>query len=101
MNGFGSIEDTIPTDGQGSHILQTTSFKDSHPVGNVRRRYSQRHRVADQKQEFEQYLKYSDEMKNHRDTKLDPSFDLRFTKEGNEKGYYYVVWCWTEVVKCA
>lgn len=62
----------------------------------VRRYYEERVRVSDQKEEFEEYLKFSDELKN-RPYMVDPAWRIEFGPKNRTDGYYYCVKCWTEL----
>lgn len=87
---FGTETITHITDENGSKVVKEVSYFRSKPNLPIRITVSPRVKVMNQKQEHEEYAKFSDEIA--KDTKkLDPCFKIEHTSLGDKNGYYYVV----------
>ncbi len=91
---FGKIKTTKVNGDVTSHT--ETNIVDGSPSAPVRKRYEERVRVHNAKEEQEEYLKFSDFVHAHPNIDLlNPEFRIEFSKQGQQSGYYYVVKCWS------
>lgn len=88
---FGKITET-KIDGNKTEITQKNVIKGEVKLP-VRRRYEERFRVQNQKEELELYLKFSDELDKDR-SMLDPEWRIERKSKSND---YYVVKCYTKL----
>lgn len=88
---FGKITET-KIEGNKTEIVQKNIIRGKVKLP-VRRRYEERFRVQDQKEELELYRKFSSELKADR-LMLDPSWRIERIPKSNE---YYVVKCYTKL----
>jgi hypothetical protein len=92
MLDFGVEKETTTLDDSGSTVTVERKWMNSTIVKPVRRYYEHRVKVKDKKEEFAEYIKFSDGLTKD---KLDPAFRVEHTKHGDETGYYFVVKCYT------
>jgi hypothetical protein len=92
---YGLERITTTLDENGSTLTTITNIREFKEVKPTRKYFEIREKVTDKKQEMTEFLKFSESMD---DKKLDPAFKLERTRDGDEKGYYYVIKCWTEVI---
>lgn len=85
---YGTERVTTTLDDNGSTLTIETNIREYKSVKPVRKHYAIRQRVWSKKEEMTEYLKFTESMD---DKKLDPSFSIERSKEGDAKGYYYVV----------
>lgn len=88
---FGKITET-KIDGNKTEIVQKNVIKGEVRLP-VRRRYEERFRVQNQKEELELYLSFSDELDKDR-SMLDPAWRIERIPKNND---YYVVKCYTKL----
>lgn len=91
---FGAIKTTEFTDDNGSTVSTEVKYHSGMKAKPVRRYYEIKHKVKDQKEEHEEYLRFSEDIKTDQ-AKLDPAWKIEHTKQGNEQGYYLVISCYT------
>jgi hypothetical protein len=91
---YGLQRVTTVIDDNGSTITTETNIRAYKPVKPTRKYSEIRERVKNKKEEMTEYLKFTESMD---EKKLDPSFRIERTREGDAKGYYYIVKAWTEV----
>ncbi len=95
---FGKITETR-VDGNKTEIVQRNVIKGEIKLP-VRKRYEERFRVGNQKEELELYLKFSDELNKDR-SMLDPAWRIERIPKTNERipktNDYYVVKCYTRL----
>lgn len=91
---FGEVNKTRVIDAEGSTATTQVIYKDYEPNMPQRVRYEFRTRVKNDKEEQQEYLKFSTEVAF--DLKmLDPVFRIERSKRNLENGYYYVVKAYT------
>lgn len=81
MMKYGSIERTQILDENGSVVIRQTNYRGGAINSPQRVRYNIRMKVADQKQEFEEYAKFSDELQKNKGM-FDPSWSWDTTPKG-------------------
>ncbi len=91
---YGTERETTTIDQNGSTITKEVHFVDYQPTSPIRKYFAIREKVTSKKDELSEYLKFSDSLD---DTKLDPEFKI--DRPRNVTGYYYVVKCWTELIR--
>lgn len=93
----GSHEETKILDDNGStESSETKYFGKGHKSYPVRHRFRIRRKVANQREEQEEYATFSDDLITDK-TMLDPVFEIEHTKKGDEEGYYFVIRCYTKL----
>lgn len=93
---YGSREFISTIDSEGSTVSRTEAIQDGkvmHPV-KVRKRI--RIKVKNAQQELEEYLRFSDEVKEAGAKWTDIAFGIERTRHGDQNGFYYIVKCYTE-----
>lgn len=93
---YGTVRRTKLLDDDGSKVTIEEKFVAGTLNRPVRNHYEIKSRVTSQKEEHALYLAFSDDI-NSDTTKLDPSFKIEKTQLGKEKGFYYVVTCYTRL----
>lgn len=95
----GKLETTQTLDDNGSTKATSENYKDGIVVGQVRERYEERYKVANELEEIAQYHKFAN-ANAHDPTRLDPEFKIvgRSNMELQRKGYYFVVHCYTRLL---
>ncbi len=88
---FGKITET-KIDGNKTEIVQKNVVKGEVKLP-LRRRYEERFRVRDQKEELELYLEFSDELKKDH-SMLDPVWRVERIAKSTD---YYVIKCYTKL----
>lgn len=88
---FGKITET-KINGDTTEIVQKNVIRGEVKLP-VRKRYEERFRVQNQKEELEQYLKFSDEVNNDK-TMLDPAWRIERIPKTTD---YYVIRCYTKL----
>lgn len=91
---YGNYTLTEILDSNGSKLVTDVNYRAGKPNLPIKVTKSTRIKVVDQKQEFEEYAKFSDEMLKD-SKKLDPSFSIERSSLGDKNGYYYVVASYT------
>jgi hypothetical protein len=89
---YGSETTTTTLDDDGSTLSIKTNYKDGTPMPETFKTYSIRVKVSNEQQQTEEMLRFSVESAG----KLDPSFHIE-RKVSNPT--WYIVKCWTELVK--
>ncbi len=89
----GKQRETTTLDENGSTLTVEYNVKDYKTMKPIRKYFEYRERVKDKKEETVEYIKFSDMVAD----KLDAAFRIEHTKDGDDKGYYYVVKCYTEL----
>jgi hypothetical protein len=84
---FGSTDTATIIDDNGSTIETEESYSNGLPVSPMRKTYNIRVKVNNQKEEHEEYVKFSDQVCNDK-TMLKPVFTI---ERPNGRDYYYVV----------
>lgn len=93
---YGKVETARVLDNNGSTETTQENFNNGLVNTPVRRRYEIKERVTNDKEEFEQYARFSRELEKDK-TMLDPAFKIERSKLGDANGYYYTVWCFTRL----
>lgn len=88
---FGKEEEVTVLDEHGSTLTIGNTVHDYKP-GQTYKKYQVRVKVQNQRQEFEEFMRFQTETEG----KIDPSFHRKYNKVGDDKGYYYVIKKWTE-----
>lgn len=91
---YGKEQTTRFLDDQVSTETREENMVNGEIANPVRKHYEIKERVHNQREEHEAYMRFSDEVV-HDPHKLDPSFQIRRTAVGDDKGYYLVVHCYT------
>lgn len=91
---YGTTETTKVIDSNNSTETTAQNIKNNEIVMPVRKRYEIRKRVSSQEQEHHEYTLFSNELSIDK-AMLDPSFKIERSRSGDDKGYYYVVRCYT------
>lgn len=91
---FGQQSTTHLVDDNGSTVETVENIRNYNPFYPIRKQYKIRVKVADQKDEFEEYTKFSDELKKN-PTMLDPCVLIERSQKGDKAGYYYFVKSYT------
>ena len=95
---FGAVTETTTLDDDGSTLSVKKNYSAGNVIGAIRKRFEIRCKVRDAKQEMEEFLQFSDDIRANKDIKREAALRFEYTGHGNENGYYYVVKCWTEIV---
>lgn len=90
-NRFGKVTETR-IDGNKTESVQKNIIEGEVKLP-VRRRYEERFRVSEQKEELELYLKFSDELDKDR-SMIDPEWRIERIPKSSD---YYVVKCYTRL----
>lgn len=88
---YGKITDTYQN---GDTTVNTeATYRDFDIAPPIRRRFERRVMVANQKEEIEEYLRFSDKMHKY------PAVDVMWRIEHSNRhdNNYYVIECWTEL----
>lgn len=89
---FGTTTETRTLDNNGSVVNIERKYVNGSVNKPIRRKYEYRTKVTNKKEEFTEYMKFSDSLD---DSKLDPGFSIDRTVHGNANGYYFVVKSYT------
>jgi hypothetical protein len=93
---FGTIKAKKLLDEEGSKVTVEEKLVNGQVNRPVRKYFEIKTRVRDQKEEHATYIAFSDSIRND-NSKLDPDFRIEKSALGNEKGFYYVVSCYTQL----
>lgn len=93
---YGKVETKRVIDDEGSTETVKEHINNSASTKPVRRAYEIKHRVTNEAEEFKEYADFSRKLREDKGM-LDPAFRIEFSKLGDEKGYYYVVLCYTRL----
>lgn len=88
---FGKITET-KINGNTTEIVQKNVIKGEVKLP-IRKRYEERYRVQDQKEELELYLQFSDKLSKDK-SMLDPEWRIERIPKSSE---YYVIQCYTKL----
>lgn len=91
---FGTIETTRLLDELGSVLITEINMHQGKPNKPLRHRLKYKKRVHNDKEEHEQFLRFSDEILKDK-KKKDPTIEVQRTDLGDKNGYYYIVTCYT------
>jgi len=87
---YGKKFDTVQLDGEGSFMTNEETVMDFKPV-DTRQRFEIRVKVANEKEELTEFLRFRDETRNMRNAE----FRVEHTGKANAEGYWYIVKCYT------
>lgn len=93
---FGTQKTTNLLDDDGSRVTVEENIVAGKVNRPVRKYYEIKTRVHSQKDEHAAYLSFSDEIQ-HDKSLLDPSWRIENSSLGKEKGFYYVIKCYTQL----
>lgn len=93
---FGTIKETQLLDDDGSKVTTEEKYRAGQVNRPVRKYFEIKTRVRDQNEEHAAYIAFSDSIKTDKSL-LDPAFRIETTSLGDDKGFYYVVSCYTQL----
>ena len=73
--------------------INIVDSKINYPISHT---IEERKKVHNLEEEIEEYKKFSDKVQHSSDI-INPAFKIEFSKAGREKGYYFVVKCYTKL----